>query len=327
MKHWTMRYRATALVVSLLLPASGCARTVASSQSASAAGVQAGAASNGVASTALSLPNAAGSLKFAVLGDFGTGDRPQYALGTRMAKVHDAFPFELVVLVGDNIYGSARPEDYERKFSSPYKLLLAAGVKFYASLGNHDPREQRYYEPFNMNGQFYYSFKAPKQDVRFFALDSTYMEPAQLKWLEGALASSRENWKIAFFHHPLYSSGGAHGSDDRLRTQLEPLFVKHGVNVVLAGHDHIYERIKPQQGITYFVTGSGGKLRPGDAKGGKPFTARVVDDTNVFLAVEVAGDTPTYNAIATDGRVVDSGEVKRTPVVPYTARPTTPSPQ
>lgn len=308
----------TWLAASLLVVTTACASTFTASQAAS----QAGAASGGLAAAKLSLPNATGSLKFAVLGDFGTGDRPQYALGARMAAVHDAFPFELVVLVGDNIYGSARPEDYERKFSLPYKLLLSAGVKFYASLGNHDPREQRYYEPFNMNGEFYYSFKAPKQDVRFFALDSTYMEPAQLKWLEGALASSRETWKIAFFHHPLYSSGGTHGSDDRLRQQLEPLFVKHGVNLVLSGHDHIYERIKPQQGIAYFVAGSGGKLRPGDVKGGHPFSARVIDTSNVFMALEVNGDVLTFNAIATDGRVVDAGEITRAPAVPYTAPPT-----
>lgn len=308
------------LALGLLLTTSGCATAVSGSRSPAASAPAARASgTNGVAAPmALSLPNTADSLKFAVLGDFGTGERPQYTLGARMADVHEAFPFELTVLVGDNVYGSARPRDYERKFSIPYRPLLDAGVKFYASLGNHDPREQRYYEPFNMNGQFYYSFKAPKQDVRFFALDTTYMEPAQIKWLDGALASSREAWKIVFFHHPLYSSGGAHGSDERLRSRLEPLFVKHGVNLVLAGHDHIYERVKPQQGITHFVAGSGGKLRPGDAGGGKAFSARVVDNTHVFLTMEIDGDRLVFNAIAADGRVVDAGEIRRTPTVPYT---------
>jgi len=259
------------------------------------------------------LPNECGSLKFAVLGDFGTGERPQYELAARMASFYETFPFELVTLVGDNVYGSARPRDYERKFATPYKPLLDAGVKFYASLGNHDPREQRFYEPFNMKGKFYYTVKAPKQDVRFIALDTSYMEPAQVKWLEDTLASAREDWKIVFFHHPLYSSGGTHGSDEWLRDQLEPVFVRYGVNVVLAGHDHLYERTKPQQGITHFVTGSGGKLRIGDAERGRLFSARVVDTTLVFLAVEITADRLVFNAVATNGHVVDSGRIIRKP--------------
>lgn len=79
-----------------------------------------------------------------------------------------------------------------------------------------------------------------------------------------------------FFHHPLYSSGGRHGSDRALREQLEPIFLKHGVNVVLSGHDHFYERIKPQKGITYFVSGAAAKLRRGDIER-SPLTAKGFD--------------------------------------------------
>ena len=163
-----------------------------------------------------------------------------------------------MLLAGDNIYGSERPQDFVKKFEIPYKPLLDAKVKFYASLGNHDDRNQRFYKPFNMEGKLYYSFKAPKQDVRFFALESTYPEPEQIKWVEEELKKSGEDWKIMFFHHPLYSSGGRHGSDLRLRETLEPLFVQYNVSVVFAGHDHFYERIKPQKGIAHFVVGSAG---------------------------------------------------------------------
>ena len=163
------------------------------------------------------LPNKPDSLKFAVLGDFGTGSTRQYELAEQMVKVHEEFPFELVILVGDNLYGSERPQDFAKKFEMPYKPLLDAGVKFYASLGNHDSREQRYYKPFNMDGKLYYSFKAPKQSVRFFALESTYPEPEQIAWLEKELKGSNDDWKIVFFHHPLYSSGERHGSDIQLR--------------------------------------------------------------------------------------------------------------
>lgn len=90
---------------------------------------------------------------------------------------------------------------------------------------------QSAYKLFNMNRQRYYTFKPSKQSVRFFALDSNYMDQRQLEWLERGLRNSGSAWKICFFHHPLYSSGAKHGSDEALRHVLEPLFLKHGVNV------------------------------------------------------------------------------------------------
>src|SRR3954447_26405601 len=179
-----------------LVPAAG--RTSTQAQAAAQAPAAASAAR-------VELPNREGSLKFAVLGDFGTGKREQYDLGAQMAKVHERFHFELVITVGDNLYGAQRPRDFQTKFELPYKGLLDANVKFYASLGNHDEREgQRYYKLFNMDGQLYYTFKAPKQSVRFFALDSTYADPEQTAWLQKELERSGEEWKIPYFHHPLY---------------------------------------------------------------------------------------------------------------------------
>lgn len=259
----------------------------------------------------VALPNREDSLKFAVLGDFGDGSRRQYDLAEVMAKRREAFPFEMVAMVGDNMYGSQRPSDYEKKFTIPYKPLLAAGVKFYAALGNHDELGQRFYEPFNMDGRRYYSFKARKQDVRFFSVDSTYLVPEQLKWLEGELQGSGENWKIAYFHHPPYSSGDRHGSDAIVRETLEPLFVKYNVSVVFNGHDHFYERVKPQQGIVYFVVGSGGKLRRGNIDKGSGLTARGFDTDNAFLMAEIDGDEMFFNAVSRTDEVVDSGVVVR----------------
>jgi len=259
----------------------------------------------------VALPNREGSLKFGVLGDFGTGDREQYELAAEMAKLHARFPFEIVVTVGDNIYGSERPQDFVRKFEVPYKPLLAAGVKFYASLGNHDAREQARYKLFNMDGKTYYTFKAPDEDVRFFALETDYPTPEQMAWLEKELASASENWKIPYFHHPLYSSGERHGSDPTLRRILEPLFIKYGVTVVLTGHDHIYERIKPQQGIVYFVVGSGGKLRSGNIDRRTGLTAKGLDTDLAFMAAEISGDEMFFNTISRQGAIVDSGVIQR----------------
>ena len=258
----------------------------------------------------VALPNRAGSFKFAVLGDFGTGDRTQYELAAQMAKVHQSFEYELVVLVGDNIYGSERPQDFKKKFEDPYKPLLDAGVKFYASLGNHDAREQRFYKPFNMDGKLYYTF-SPKPEIRFFALESTYPVPEQIQWLEKELKASSSNWKIVFFHHPLYSSGDRHGSDLRLREVLEPLFLANNVSVVLTGHDHFYERVKPQNGITYFVVGSGGKLRSGNIDRSTGITAKGFDTDLAFMAAEIAGDELYFNTVSRAGQTIDSGVLTR----------------
>lgn len=257
------------------------------------------------------LPLEPGSLRFAVIGDFGTGEQASYDLADRLWRVHRDVELDFVITVGDNLYGAERPQDFERKFEIPYKALLDDGVEFYASLGNHDSREQRYYELFNMEGRLYYSFKAPKEKVRFFVLDSTYPVPEQIAWLERELAGANEPWKIVYFHHPLYSSGERHGSHVKLRETLEPLFVEHGVSVVLAGHDHFYERIEPQKGIAYFVVGSGGKLRVGNIDRSTGITVRGFDRDQALMVVEITGDRMFFQAISRGGELVDSGIVER----------------
>ena len=181
-----------------------------------------------------------------------------------MTTVHATFPFDLVIMLGDNMYGGQKPADFVRKFEKPYAALLAAGVKFRASLGNHDRPANVSYKLFNMDGQRYYTYV--RNNVRFFALDSTQMDPKQVHLAGGGAADAKEDWKICYFHHPLYSNAGRHGSSVDLRVVLEPIFVKHGVNVVFSGHDHVYERITPQKGIYYFVSGSAGQLRRGNMR-------------------------------------------------------------
>jgi predicted MPP superfamily phosphohydrolase len=261
----------------------------------------------------LTVPNKGDSLKFAVLGDFGTGSREQYDLAAVMKRVHDQFAFDLVTLVGDNLYGSERPQDFKKKFEDPYKPLLDAGVKFYASLGNHDdPQEQRNYKLFNMDGKRYYTFKPDtKQSVRFFVLESSYLLPEQVTWFEQELKDSNSDWKIPYFHHPPYSSGERHGSDPQIRTALEPLFLKYNVSVVLTGHDHFYERTKPQKGIVYFVVGSGGQLRKGNIDKRTGLTAAGNDRDQAFMIAEINGDEMWFNAISRQGQVFDSGSFTR----------------
>jgi hypothetical protein len=253
-------------------------------------------------------PVAQNSVRFAVLGDAGTGERAQYETAAALVRSRQVFPFEFVIMVGDNMYGSERPQDYVRKFETPYKTLLDGNVTFYASLGNHDDPNQRFYKLFNMNGERYYTFK--KQSVRFFALDSNYMDRDQLAWLGRELESSGSDWKIPFFHHPLYSSGGTHGSEVDLRTQVEPLFLQHGVSVVFAGHEHFYERLKPQKGIQYFTSGAAAKLREGDIRK-TSMTAVGFDADTSFMLVEVTGDVMHFQTLTRTGKRIDSGTVAK----------------
>lgn len=256
----------------------------------------------------LTLPNAKDSVKFMAMGDSGSGSTEQYEVGRQMALWRTKFPFDFAIMLGDNLYGGQTPADFVKKFETPYKPLLDAGVKFYAALGNHDNQENRFYKPWNMNGERFYTYT--KKNVRFFALDSDYLDPKQLQWLEDELKKAGEDWKIVYFHHPLYSSGGTHGSEVDLRVILEPLFLKYGVNVAYAGHDHVYERVKPQKGIYYFVSGSAGQLRKGDLKK-TALTAAGFDQDMTFVINEIVGDDLHFQAITRTGKTVDSGSIRR----------------
>lgn len=267
------------------------------------------AAAAGAAGGATTLPNAAGSLKFAVIGDNGTGEREQYEVAAEMTRQHQQFGYDLVLMVGDNFYGSQRPADLAKKFADPFKPLLDAGVRFRAALGNHDEVATINYPPINMDGQRYYTYV--RGNARFFVLDTNVLDARQLAWVEAALQQAREEWKIAYFHHPLYSSAGRHGSNVDVRVLLEPLFVKYGVQVAFSGHDHVYERLKPQQGIHYFIAGSGGQLRKGDLQEASPISAAGFDEDRAFMLVEIAGDDLYFEAISRTGSTVDSGRIRR----------------
>jgi len=258
----------------------------------------------------ITLPVKSGSVRFAAIGDMGSGDKAQYDIAQRMVEYRAKFSFDFVIMLGDNIYGHKSPEALVKKFEMPYKALIDAGVQFHAALGNHDDSNERFYKFFNMNGQQYYSFK--KGNVRFFVLDTNYMDPKQLAWLEKELSNNPgSDWKICYFHHPLYSSGAFHGSSTELRLILEPIFLKYGVDVVFAGHEHVYERVKPQKGIYYFTEGASGELRAGNLRQ-TDFKAAGFDRDRSFMLVEISGDELYFQAVSRTGMTVDSGTIRRT---------------
>lgn len=263
---------------------------------------------------ALTLPNARLSVKFAVIGDSGRGTPEQHAVADQMVRYREAFDYNFVLMLGDNIYeGPASPEDYRAKFEAPYRTLLQNSVRFFAVLGNHDDPRQVAYTPFNMNGQRYYTFAAPEDPltrlstrVEFFALDSTNLDATQLRWFDERLGRSRASWKVVLLHHPLYTSGRYRTTSRAHRIALEPLLKRHAVDVVFSGHEHIYQRSELQEGIQYFVSGGAGSLREGDGRAA-PFIARSYSSDYHFLLVEIDGDALHFQAITRTGDTIDAG--------------------
>jgi hypothetical protein len=263
------------------------------------------------------------NIKFAVIGDTGTGENNQFWVAQSMDKTYRQEPFGFVLMLGDNIYGSVNSRAFQERFEQPYRNLIAHGVKFQAVLGNHDKggsEKETGYGRFNMTGQRFYTFTSGSGTTgeplaQFFGLDSSRMDEDQLAWLEKELAASHATWKIPFFHHPIYSSGRKHGSDLKLRRTLEPLFTRYGVRVALSGHDHIYERIKPQEGVIYFVSGSGGQLRKGDIKRDDPIFAAGNDQVCHFMLFDIKEDEARFRAIDINGAVIDQGVISAKPEV------------
>jgi predicted MPP superfamily phosphohydrolase len=263
------------------------------------------------------------SLRYAVMGDWGVGDRGQYDIAKKMFETHQSTPIDFILTVGDNIYPDGKAEHFVKKFEKPFDGLIKAKVPFYAALGNHDVQDGREaqldYPLFNMNGESYYKLSKGDGLADFFMLDTTEFDDKQKFWLESSLRSSNAKWKLALFHHPLYSSGKRHGSDDELKQVLEPILVQHGVKIVFSGHDHFYERLNLQKGIQYFVTGAAGALRRDGLHSRSTIKAECYDKDNHFMLVELNEDEVSFKAISRRGDTVDKGIIQKVPAPAVTS--------
>jgi len=259
------------------------------------------------------------SLKFAVIGDSGRWSAEQRQTAAQLAAQREKFSFDFVLMLGDNNYGDGSPESYKNRFEEPFKPLLDAGVRFYAALGNHDLGEQWKYPLFNMGGHRYYTFEQGSgvlpplvgDRVRFFAVDTVTLDAEQVAWLDRELADSRADWKIVFMHHPIYSSGRYAFTSALLRRTLEQTLIGHKVDVVFAGHEHLYERMVPQRGVIYFVNGASGSVRTGDLQSPSSFRAKGYDRDLSFMLVEIARNTMYFQAVNRVGETIDEGKIVR----------------
>lgn len=241
-----------------------------------------------------------GYFNFAVIGDFGTGGDEQAAVAQRMCKWRANHPFGDVFTTGDNIYDSGEEKYFERRFWKPYACLLDAGVKWHATLGNHDiiandGRDELNEPTFGMKAR---NFVVRRNGVRFVMVDSNAL---RMGWIRRHLRSKPgDRWTIVVFHHPVFSPSTAHGSAPGLRELLSPLFRRRGVDLVLNGHDHLYSVTKPLKKIRYLVTGGGGR---GLYPCGKAGFSAVCVERNHFVYVHAGRTRLRVRAVPAKGRV------------------------
>lgn len=276
-------------------------------------------------------PMTGDEVRFAVLGDPGGSNDGQAVIARQMFAVQQRSPFGLILFLGDNVYNSGSPRDFGREFTLPYRQFIENGTELRGVVGNHDAQGAAeggvllQQLMFRMGPRPYYAFSSAGGLVEFFGLDSNAFtrpdrSPAardQLQWLDAALSRSKAKWKVAFFHHVVYSSAKKHGwnSSDQdemesVRSALEPLFVKYGVKVVLSGHDHVYERLKPQKGIRYFISGAGSQTRVGNLQTNSPYYDFGNDRELSFMLFSARPDAINYWTINAAGAVIDSGAVR-----------------
>ena len=293
----------------------------------------------GVAASVTQPSKLPGALHFGVMGDSGSGTSDQMAVADRIhARQRGEDPWSFLVALGDNVYENGEPEYFDSKFVEVYRELLEANIPVRSTLGNHDVRwrdgrDQLQEEAFGyIDGKDQYEFAAGpttsegKQLARFICLNSNRWldavdsgraatERLQDELKEQLRDSDRYHWNIVYQHHPIYAHvkktfgiKRGHGSSDELQFGLEPLLKDHGVDLVMAGHDHFYQKIRPVDGIHHLVSGGAGKLR-GGIKNSKEVEHSALEYH--FMDMGLDEDALHYQAIGADGLLIHSGRIDK----------------
>jgi len=267
--------------------------------------------------------------RFVAIGDTGSGSPAQQRVAGQMWDWMQMHPFKLVVMLGDNVYGNheisggGNPRFFHDKFDLQYQRFQQAGVVFHAAVGNHD-MQTRHAEAeiediprFGILGRDgYYQFASPREYdvngqplIEFFCINSELRREKlieQKEWLEKALGASRAIWKVVYLHHPLYTVRGQHSPAVGLREMIRPAMEKNHVQIILAGHNHFYARMKPVNGALQIISGGGGRHLA------FPFNdscATLSARKYHFVGAEVYRDRIDFTAIDQYGDMIDSVSV------------------
>ncbi|MGB3829903.1 MAG: metallophosphoesterase [Ornithinimicrobium sp.] len=244
-----------------------------------------------------------------VAGDPGTGDAHEAATVDGISARAEGSPYDALLLLGDLVYEDGEPDRLDAALLAPFAPVIQTGLTVIPVLGNHDYRSGRQMEILARLGRSSSWYAQQVGDVRVVVLDTEQVDnPAQTRWLETTLADKQgaEVWTVVAMHRPPYSAG-KHGSSLDVRRAWSPLFERYDVPLVLAGHDHDYQRSIPQAGVTYLVSGAAAKLRP---TGSEPFTA-VSTSTRHFVELVAEVDRLDVRAIDQDGKVLDAVTLSR----------------
>jgi len=250
------------------------------------------------------------NFSFAVVGDSGSGGKGQLAVAGLLERLKP----DLILHTGDVVYPAGEERHYDKRFFAPYRNLIKS-VPLYPVLGNHDVMKddgaaflENFRPPLDRprSTERYYSFDWG--GVHFVALDSELYygdggaSPHEQKaFLEEDLAATRKRWRVAFLHRSPYGSS-RHGGDERVRKDLEPVFERHEVDLVFSGHDHVYERTVPIRGVTYVVSGGGGRRLYPPGKGALTAFSK---SAHHAVLVRVEGRHLMLEAVEADGKIVD----------------------
>ena len=255
------------------------------------------------------LDGSAGEARVAVVGDPGTGGPDEYAVASVISQEQAQTPYQALLLLGDLVYPDGQADEVNKAVLDPFGPLLDQHVRLLPVLGNHDygsGEADAIMRQLGKTSDWYSTVVGPAEVI---VLDSNQVDdPQQTAWLQQTLEQSSSRWIIAAMHHPPYSAG-YHGSDLDVRDAWSGLFARYGVDLVLAGHDHDYQRSQVIDGVVYVVSGGGAKTRP---TGHDDFTAYSASTLN-YLDLQITANQIYGEAIGTDGRAFDQFTIRNPP--------------
>jgi 3',5'-cyclic AMP phosphodiesterase CpdA len=208
------------------------------------------------------------------IGDFGVGGETQATMGAAMERFAATHRVHVLATLGDNDYTES-PAAFRRNWRRSFGWAEERDLEVAGTLGNHDVRVQGGRYQFDLLGMPRRFYKRRVGDVALFVLDSSRIGDRQTRWLRRRLDAATAPWKVVLLHHPAYTCG-AYRSHPEVVRRWVPLFERHGVDLVLSGHDHNYQRFAPRRGVTYVVHGGGGARLYGLERCPRSYPRRVV---------------------------------------------------
>jgi acid phosphatase len=263
-------------------------------------------------------PPPADSLRFAAIGDHGTGGSAQREVARQLGLVHERQGLDLVLLLGDSFYPAGVADvdapEWQSHFEGVYDSA-SLPIPFYAVAGNHDHKQR-------VEAQVAYTFRSARwrmparhyrferqivgMTIGFFGIDTVALEQPfagyanGLSWLEAALSASTADLRIVFGHAPIWASPGRYGDNAKLEAALAPVLYEHDVAIYLAGHEHHLELQRPRDGLTQVISGAGATNR--DVDPGE--NTRFASSRAGFFVFEIDEDDVRVQAISRDGELL-----------------------